>query len=77
VKERAGLNWLRVEPNCKFCEHDDKLSYSASCPMGTGGFYSGVKRLGVKLTTHLLVVPRSTMRGAIPPSPQYVFMAWR
>jgi hypothetical protein len=30
----------------------------------------------VKLTTHLHVMPRSRMRGAIPPLPQYVFMAW-
>jgi hypothetical protein len=29
----------------------------------------------VKLTTHLHLVP-SRMRGAIPPLPQYVFMAW-
>jgi hypothetical protein len=27
------------------------------------------------MTTHLLLVPRSRIRGAIPP-PQYVFMAW-
>jgi hypothetical protein len=31
---------------------------------------------GVKLTTHLHLVPRSKMRRAIPPLPQYVFMAW-
>jgi hypothetical protein len=30
---------------------------------------------GVKLTTHLHLVPR-LMRGTIPPLPQYVFMAW-
>jgi hypothetical protein len=30
----------------------------------------------VKLTTHLHLVPRSRMRGAIPPFLQYVFMAW-
>jgi hypothetical protein len=29
----------------------------------------------VKLTTHLHLVPRSRMRGAILPLPQYVFMA--
>jgi hypothetical protein len=29
----------------------------------------------VKLTTHLLPMPRSRRRGAIPP-PQYVFMVW-
>jgi hypothetical protein len=31
---------------------------------------------GVKLTTHLHLEPRSRMRGAIPPLPQNVFMAW-
>jgi hypothetical protein len=35
--------------------------------------YSG---RGVKLTTHLQLVLRSRMHGAIPPLPQYVFMAW-
>jgi hypothetical protein len=30
----------------------------------------------MKLTTHLHLVPRSRMRGAISPLPQYVFMAW-
>jgi hypothetical protein len=35
-----------------------------------------VNRRGVKLTAHLHLVPRSRMRGAIPPLSQYVFMAW-
>jgi len=35
--------------------------------------YSG---RGTKLTTHLQLVLRSRMRGAIPPLQQYVFMAW-
>jgi hypothetical protein len=30
----------------------------------------------VKLTNHLHLVPRSRMRGAIPPLLQYAFMAW-
>jgi len=30
----------------------------------------------VKLTTHLLIVPRLRMRGPIPPLPQYIFVAW-
>jgi hypothetical protein len=30
----------------------------------------------VKLTTNLHLMPRSRMRGAIPPLPQYAFMAW-
>jgi len=31
---------------------------------------------GVKLTTHLHLVPRSRMCGILPPFPQYVLMAW-
>jgi hypothetical protein len=31
---------------------------------------------GVKLTSHLRLVPRSRMRGAIPPLRQYAFMVW-
>jgi hypothetical protein len=30
----------------------------------------------VTLTTHLQLVPRLRMSGAIPPLPQYVFMTW-
>jgi len=30
----------------------------------------------MKLTTHIHLVPGSRMRGAIPPLPQYAFMAW-
>jgi hypothetical protein len=43
------------------------------------GYYQGLwgwSGRGVKLTTHLHLVPRSRMRGAIPPLPQYAFMAW-
>jgi len=29
----------------------------------------------VKLTIHLYLVPRSRMRGALPPLPRYAFMA--
>jgi len=31
---------------------------------------------GVMLTTHLHVVPRFRMSGAVPLLPQYAFMAW-
>jgi hypothetical protein len=38
---------------------------------------SGALSLGdVILTTHLHIVPKSRMRGAIPPLSQYVFMLW-
>jgi len=40
-----------------------------------GLFPWGYSRRGVKLTTHLHLVPRSRMRGAIRPLPQYAL--WR
>jgi hypothetical protein len=54
---------------------DDRIQtgsgvHPASYAMGTGGSFRGVK-----LTTHLHIMPRLRMRGAIPPLPQYVFMA--
>jgi hypothetical protein len=44
-------------------------------PMRATGSFPGVKRPGVKMTTYLHIVSRSRMRGAIPPLPQYAFMA--
>jgi hypothetical protein len=35
-----------------------------------------VKWPGVKLTTHLHLIPSSRLRGAIPPFSQYAFVAW-
>jgi len=40
-----------------------------------GLFLWGESGRGVKLTTHLLQVPRLRMRGAIPPSPNT--FSWR
>jgi hypothetical protein len=46
-------------------QHPDLLwALPASCQMGTGSFFSGDKRglgVGVNLTTHLHIVPRSKM----------------
>jgi hypothetical protein len=51
-------------------------AHPASYPMGTRGSFLGGKAAGAcTLTTHLHIVPRSRMRGAIPPL-QYAFMAW-
>jgi hypothetical protein len=46
----------------------DSGAHAGSYPMGTGGFFPGSKAAGggVKLTTHLQLVPRLRMRGAIP-----------
>jgi hypothetical protein len=49
-------------------------AHPASYPTGTGGSFPGVKRRGVKLTTHLHLVPRLRMRGDIYPLPLYIFM---
>jgi hypothetical protein len=52
-------------------------AHPASCPVGTRGYpwrLSG--RRGVKLTTNLHLVPRSRIRGAVPPLSHYAFMAW-
>jgi hypothetical protein len=52
-------------------------AHTASYPMGTrGSFLGGQSGWGVKLTTRIHLVPRSRMLGAIPPFPQYAFMAW-
>jgi len=39
-----------------------------------GAISPGLK--DVKLTIHFLLVSSSRLRGAIPPPPQYVFIAW-
>jgi len=44
--------------------------------MGTGVLNPGESGRGVKLATHLHLIPTSRMRGTIPPLSQYVFMAW-
>jgi hypothetical protein len=41
-----------------------------------GALSLGIKRPGVKLTTHLHLVLRSRMPGAVPPLPQYAIMTW-
>jgi len=42
----------------------------------SGSFPGGQRSRVVTLTTHLHLTPRSGMRGAIHPFPQYAFMAW-
>jgi hypothetical protein len=50
---------------------------STSCPVGTrGSFPGGLSGRGVKLTTHIHLVPKSRMRGAVPPLSRYAFVAW-
>jgi hypothetical protein len=51
-------------------------AHPASYPMGTGGSFRGGKVAGGEADHSPPLVPRSRMHGAIPPLPQYVFMAW-
>jgi hypothetical protein len=58
---------------------DSRLALGPTQPLiqlVQGAFSLGVKRPGVNLTTHLYLMPRSRMRGDIPPLPQYALMAW-
>jgi hypothetical protein len=59
------------------CVQNGSGAHPASCPMGTGVLSLGVKRSG-READHSY--PSSTevkkMSGAIPPLPQYAFMAW-
>jgi hypothetical protein len=49
----------------------------ASYPIGAGGSFSGGVKWPEREADHsIYLVPRIIMRGAIPPFPQYVFMAW-
>jgi hypothetical protein len=41
-------------------------TFTSSNPMGTGGSFPEESGRGVKLTTHLRLVPRPRMCGAIP-----------
>jgi hypothetical protein len=52
-------------------------AHPASYPMGTrGSFPRGKSGRGVKLTTHLHLVPRSKNAWSYTSTPQYAFMAW-
>jgi hypothetical protein len=51
-------------------------AHPSSYPMGTRGSFPGVKRPGVKLTTHLYVMQRSKNEWSYTSTPQYAFMAW-
>jgi len=45
--------------------------------VGTGAsFLGGQRDQGVKLTTHLYLVPRLRLRGAVTVTSPYVFMDW-
>jgi hypothetical protein len=51
-------------------------AHPASYPMVPEALSPGLKRPGVKLTTHLHLVPRSKNEWNYTCTPQYAFMAW-
>jgi len=61
--------------NCSLhyrCVHNGAGAHPASYPMGSRGLSSW----GVKLTTHLHLLPRSENEYSYTSTPQYAFMAW-
>jgi hypothetical protein len=67
---RAGRSGDRIPVWARFFAHvqTGPVAHPASCTMGTGSF-TGVKRPGVVLTTHPLLVPKLRMGRAIPLPP--------
>ena len=51
-----------------------RQTHPASCSAGTGASFSRVKGRIMKLTTHLYLVPRLRISGAIPLPPIYALM---
>jgi hypothetical protein len=74
----SGLQVLAGAGNFSLCHcvQTGSGAHTASYPMDTrGSFPGGVKQLRCELTTHLHLVPRSRMHGAIPSLP-HAFMVW-
>jgi len=69
---RQGLRFFSSPP------HSDRLwsPYSLLSRGYRRFFLQGLSGRGVKLTTHLHLVPRSRMCGALSPLPPYFSMAW-
>jgi hypothetical protein len=69
-----GTGW---EFSLHHCVQTGSWAHLSSYPVGTRGpFPAGKAARMLKLTTHLHLVPKSRMHGAIPPLPQYAFTAW-
>ena len=68
----TGAKYFSLLQNVQTGSGPQRASYS----VGVEGTGHGCKDVvGVKLTTHLLLVPRLTMGGAIPLLPSYTFVA--
>jgi hypothetical protein len=58
------------------CFHTGSEAHPASCTMGTGGPFPGLKRCwGVTLTIHPHLMPRSRMSRSCTPLPPSAFVA--
>jgi hypothetical protein len=56
--------------SCSLCVQTSSEAHPASYPMGTGGPFPQIQRgRGVKLTTHIHLVPRSRMSRGYTASP--------
>jgi hypothetical protein len=51
-------------------------AHPASYPMGSSGSFPGYKAAGAWSWPLISIVPRSIIRGAVPPLLQYAFMVW-
>jgi len=63
-----GIDW--IFSLCRSVQTD-----SGAHPTCSPSEFRGQSGRGVKLTTHLQLVPRLRMRGAVHPIPQYIFIA--
>jgi hypothetical protein len=77
---RAGWSGVRIPAGAgNFSPHrrvqTGSGAHPVSYPVDTGALSLGVKRPGREVY-HSHLVPRSRMRGAVPPLPQYTFTAW-
>ena len=78
---RAELSTIRIPVGAIYLSLPKNVqtgsgAHPASHVMDIGGLSIEKISRGMKLTTHLQLVPRLTMRGAIPLHPLYAFMAW-
>jgi len=74
LPSNAKQKLLRLHPETRHFSpfhtaQTGSVAHPASYSIGTGGFFPGEKRPGVKLTAHLHLVPRLRMRGATSPLP--------
>jgi hypothetical protein len=79
---RAGWSGVRVPAGAEnfslhYRSQTGSGAHPSSYPVDTRVSFTGGKAVGGgKLTTHVHLVYRSRLRGAIPPLPQYAFMTW-